>query len=57
MEWMKTFANPLEGCDEKDKKAIEQHKGLRELLELCFVRDKDSRPTPQQLLDNSFFNE
>ena len=57
MEWMKTYANPLEGCDEADRKAIDQFKGLREVLEACFIRDKDSRPTPQQLLENPFFNE
>jgi len=57
MEWMKTYANPLEGCDEADKKAIDEVKGLREVLELCFVRDKDNRPTPQQLLEHPFFNE
>ncbi len=54
---MTNYKSPLEGCDEEVLKQIESYRGLRNLLEMCFLQDKDSRPTADKLLQESFFNE
>jgi len=54
---MTNYKNPLEGCDEDTIKRIESIRGLKDLLELCFMKDKDARPTAEKLLQDPFFTE
>jgi len=54
---MTNYKSPLEGCDEETMKNIESQRGLKSLLEKCFLRDKDNRPSAEKLLQDPFFTE
>jgi len=50
--------SPLETVDKKLLEDLyQQHAGVKELLEACFIRDKNDRPTAAQLLKSSLFSD
>jgi len=54
---MINYKSPLEYYEKEALEELYQQKGVKELLEACFIRDKSSRPTAKQLLAFPFFSD